>query len=163
MIWKQALLGLIGFAGGISVAGGVFAFISILEMLPRLASKLHMANRVYHLENCIFWGGLTGAVLTVFEISVPFGSIWTIYRNLCGMSGNGTGGDLKGDPGAGAEGEACHRTSLCDTCVGVGKGSGVFLSVIFPDAALVYEMRNIVIKNIGVHKTGQNGGTYESE
>ena len=74
MIWKQVLLGVIGFAGGISVAGGVFAFISILEMLPRLASKLHMANRVYHLENCIFWGGLTGAVLTVFEISVPFGS-----------------------------------------------------------------------------------------
>ena len=74
MIWKQALLGLVGFAGGISVAGGVFAFISILEMLPRLASRLHMANRVYHLENCIFWGGLTGAVLTVFEISVPFGS-----------------------------------------------------------------------------------------
>ena len=66
MIWKQVLLGVIGFAGGISVAGGVFAFISILEMLPRLASKLHMANRVYHLENCIFWGGLTGAVLTVF-------------------------------------------------------------------------------------------------
>ena len=74
MIWKQVLLGVIGFAGGISVAGGVFAFISILEMLPRLASKLHTANRVYHLENCIFWGGLTGAVLTVFEISVPFGS-----------------------------------------------------------------------------------------
>ena len=51
MIWKQVLLGVIGFAGGISVAGGVFAFISILEMLPRLASKLHTANRVYHLEN----------------------------------------------------------------------------------------------------------------
>ena len=68
MIWKLILLGVIGFAGGISVAGGVFAFISILEMLPRLA------NRVYFLENCIFLGGVTGAVLTVFHISIPFGS-----------------------------------------------------------------------------------------
>ncbi len=74
MIWKQILLGLIGFAGGISVAGGVFAFVSILEMLPRLASRLHMAKRVYHLENCIFLGGTTGAVITVFDISLPFGS-----------------------------------------------------------------------------------------
>lgn len=74
MIWKLILLGVIGFAGGISVAGGVFAFISILEMLPRLASRLHTANRVYFLENCIFLGGVTGAVLTVFHISIPFGS-----------------------------------------------------------------------------------------
>lgn len=74
MIWKQILLGLIGFAGGISVAGGVFAFISILEMLPRLASRLHMAKLVYYLENCIFLGGTAGAVITVFDISLPFGS-----------------------------------------------------------------------------------------
>lgn len=74
MIWKQILLGLIGFAGGISVAGGVFAFISILEMLPRLASRLHMVKRVYYLENCIFLGGTAGAVITVFDISLPFGS-----------------------------------------------------------------------------------------
>ena len=74
MIWKLILLGAIGFAGGISVAGGVFAFISILEMPPRLASRLHTANRVYFLENCIFLGGVTGAVLTVFHISIPFGS-----------------------------------------------------------------------------------------
>ena len=45
MIWKLILLGVIGFAGGISVAGGVFAFISILEMLPRLASRCRCIRR----------------------------------------------------------------------------------------------------------------------
>ena len=52
------------------------------------------------------------------------------------MSGNGIGGDLKGDPGAGAESEACYGTAFCDTGIGTGKSSGLFLPVVFPDAAL---------------------------
>ena len=52
------------------------------------------------------------------------------------MSGNGAGGDIKGDPGAGTESEACHRTALCNIGNGTGKSSRVFLSVVFPDAAL---------------------------
>jgi stage V sporulation protein AB len=75
MILKWFILAVIGFAGGLSVAGGVFAFISILEMIPRMASRLHTGNKIYSIETCIFWGGMTGTLITVFDISLPIGSI----------------------------------------------------------------------------------------
>jgi stage V sporulation protein AB len=75
MIGKWILLVVIGFAGGLSVAGGVFAFISILEMIPRMTSRLHVGDKVYSMETCIFWGGLVGSTITVFDISLPGGSV----------------------------------------------------------------------------------------
>lgn len=75
MILKWILLAVIGFGGGLSVAAGVFAFISILEMIPRMACRLHLGDRVYGMETVIFWGGLSGSLITVFHIPVPIGSI----------------------------------------------------------------------------------------
>lgn len=72
---KMCLLAFIGFAGGLSVAGGVFAFISILEMIPRMACRLHVVCSAYHLETVIFCGGLAGCLVTVFKIPVPIGSV----------------------------------------------------------------------------------------
>lgn len=57
------------------MSGGVFAFISILEMLPRLACCLRGASRAYQMETCIFLGGTLGCILTVFSIELPLGSI----------------------------------------------------------------------------------------
>lgn len=75
MIGRYILLGFIGLAGGISVAGGVFAFISILEMLPRIASRTQLASKVYQMENWVVLGGVAGNILTVFRVPVPVGSI----------------------------------------------------------------------------------------
>lgn len=72
---KLILLGVIGFAGGLTVAGGVFAFISILQMLPRLACCMRDASRAYQLETCIFLGGTLGCILSIFSIHLPLGSI----------------------------------------------------------------------------------------
>lgn len=69
------MLGFIGFAGGIAVAGGVFAFISVLEMLPRLECCLRGGSHAYQTETCVFLGGTLGCVLTVFQLSLPLGSI----------------------------------------------------------------------------------------
>lgn len=57
------------------MAGGVFAFISILQMLPRLACCLRDAGRTYQMETCIFLGGMFGCILTVFSVEIPLGSI----------------------------------------------------------------------------------------
>lgn len=72
---KMILLGIIGLAGGITVAGGVFAFISILQMLPRLAACMRDASRTYQMETGIFLGGTTGCILTVFFPSLALGSV----------------------------------------------------------------------------------------
>ena len=57
------------------MAGGVFAFISILQMLPRLACCMKDASYSYKLETCIFLGGTLGCILTVFSFGLSLGSI----------------------------------------------------------------------------------------
>lgn len=72
---KMILLAVIGFAGGLGVAGGVFAFISILEMIPRITDRLGLASRTYQMETVIFLGGMFGCLITVYDIPVRLGSI----------------------------------------------------------------------------------------
>lgn len=73
--FKMFVLAVIGFAGGLAVAGGVFAFISILEMIPRLADRLGLASRTYQLETVIFLGGMSGCLITVYDVPIRLGSI----------------------------------------------------------------------------------------
>lgn len=75
MIWKQIILTVIGLCGGAAVAGGVFAFLSVLQLVPRLATRLRLASRAYKMETAIFLGGMLGAILSVFHLSLPIGSI----------------------------------------------------------------------------------------
>lgn len=74
-IVQWIVLALIGFSGGLAVAGGVFAFISMLKIIPRLADRLGQASRIYQVETLIALGGLTGAILTVYQVHFPVG--WT--------------------------------------------------------------------------------------
>lgn len=74
MIWLERIfLAVLGTASGFAVAGGVFAFISMLGVLPRLCSRFYLADHVHQVETCVALGGLTGTLLTVFEVSLPFG------------------------------------------------------------------------------------------
>lgn len=75
MLLQWILLVVIGLAGGIAVAGGVFAFISILQMIPRMACRMHVVGSAYDLESVIFLGGMAGCLITVFKFHVPIGSI----------------------------------------------------------------------------------------
>ena len=65
----------VGFAGGVGVAGGVFAFISILGILPRLAGRMGLAKYLYSLENMIAYGGIAGTIVSVFQLPLPIGYI----------------------------------------------------------------------------------------
>ena len=70
---KWVLLAIIGIGGGLCVAGGIFAFISILELIPRLLSRFRATAEVYFMETAIFWGGLAGSLLSVFKWQLPIG------------------------------------------------------------------------------------------
>lgn len=72
-IVQWIVLGVIGFSGGLAVAGGVFAFISMLKVIPRLADRLGQASRIYQVETLIALGGLVGAILTVYQVHIPLG------------------------------------------------------------------------------------------
>lgn len=72
-IVQWIVLGIIGFSGGLAVAAGVFAFISMLKIVPRLADRLGQASRIYQVETLIALGGLVGAILTVYQVHIPLG------------------------------------------------------------------------------------------
>ncbi len=75
VVLKNVLLAIIGLAGGIAVAGGVFAFISILGIIPRMSARLRVASRSYGMETSVFLGGTIGSVVNLYKIHLPFGSV----------------------------------------------------------------------------------------
>lgn len=79
---QNAVLILIGFAGGVSVAGGVFAFISILGIIPRIADRLGIASHIYQMETVIAVGGVAGCLISVFQIHIAIGMAGVIFSGL---------------------------------------------------------------------------------
>lgn len=75
MIGQWILLVIICICGGMAVAGGVFAFLSVLQLIPRMAFRLRLASRAYDMESSIFLGGMAGTILSVFRLPLPVGSV----------------------------------------------------------------------------------------
>lgn len=75
MLIKYLILILIGLAGGFSIAGGTFAFIVMIGVLPRLAGKTHTAWASWQYENMVIAGGLLGNILYLFPVKIPVGYV----------------------------------------------------------------------------------------
>lgn len=71
MLIKDGLIFLMAAAGGGVVAGGVFALISLIGIVPRLASRTETASHIAAYESCIIWGGILGNLFYIFEWSIP--------------------------------------------------------------------------------------------
>lgn len=82
MLIKYLILIVIGFAGGISIAGGTFAFIVMIGVLPRLAGRTHTAWASWQYENMVIVGGLIGNILYLFPMKVPIGYVGL---GVCGI------------------------------------------------------------------------------
>lgn len=65
---QYSVLILIGLASGFAVASGIFAFITMLGIIPRLAARTKTANHVVWYETMIIAGGALGNIWIVFEI-----------------------------------------------------------------------------------------------
>ena len=72
-ILQETALAIIGFAGGVSVAAGTFALITALGIIPRLASRMGVAEHVYKLESAIVLGGTIGSLLSVYHFPMRIG------------------------------------------------------------------------------------------
>ena len=62
------LLAISGFSAGTVVAGGIFALIVGLKIVPRFAGFTHTAHHMMLYESCIVWGGIVGNIVNVFQI-----------------------------------------------------------------------------------------------
>ena len=81
-ILQETALAIIGFAGGVSVAEGTFALITALGIIPRLASRMGVAEHVYKLESAIVLGGTIGSLLSVYHFPMRIGDVGIIIFGL---------------------------------------------------------------------------------
>lgn len=79
---RYCLLAIIGFAGGMVVAAGVFSFITLLGVVNRLASKTSTAKHIVLYENMVILGGILGNTWFVYQWDLPFGVIGLILYGL---------------------------------------------------------------------------------
>lgn len=76
MTWMQdIILVFIGLSGGVAVAAGVFALITMIGMIPRVAARTSSGKLAYWYETAILLGGTIGSALTVYEVRLPAGWI----------------------------------------------------------------------------------------
>ena len=68
---KYFVLVLIGLGSGFAVASGIFAFITMLGIIPRLAARTKTARHIAWYENMIVLGGTLGNIWIVFLNPFP--------------------------------------------------------------------------------------------
>lgn len=73
MLLKKAFLGFFGLCAGGVIAAGVFAFLAIIGVFPRLIGKTGTKKHVMLYETVIVVGGIVGNVVDIYEFPLLFG------------------------------------------------------------------------------------------
>lgn len=63
---KQILLGVCGLSFGFLASAGVFTVLVSVGLIPRFAGKMHVAKKVFALEEAVVFGTLIGGFFSVF-------------------------------------------------------------------------------------------------
>lgn len=84
MFLRQLFLGFIGLCAGGVVAAGVFAFIAMIGIFPRIISKTDTAKHIFLYESVMVIGGTAGNIMDLYEIPVLFGG--NLFLCICGLS-----------------------------------------------------------------------------
>lgn len=66
MFIRQFLLALIGLSSGLIVSAGVFTVLISVGLIPRFAGKMHVARKIFVLEEAVVFGTLTGGFFSIF-------------------------------------------------------------------------------------------------
>lgn len=66
MFLKQMLLAACGLSFGFLAAAGVFTVLASVGLVPRFAGKLHIAKKIFILEEAVVFGTLVGGFFSVF-------------------------------------------------------------------------------------------------
>lgn len=80
---KWLLLAFLGLASGLAVASGIFAFITMLGIVPRLAARTNTAKHIVWYERMIIWGGTLGNIWILFRFPLPLTQILLVVFGVC--------------------------------------------------------------------------------
>lgn len=67
MFLSKFLLAVIGMSAGLIVSAGVFTVLISVGLIPRFAGKMHVAKKVFVLEEMVVFGTLTGSFFSIFS------------------------------------------------------------------------------------------------
>lgn len=82
-ILKYLALILFGIGSGTVVAGGVFALIATIGIVPRMAEKTKTVHKLKLYEDAITVGGIVGTLMMFLNLSFPIGRIGAVIFGLC--------------------------------------------------------------------------------
>lgn len=80
---ENATLCVLGLSCGVTVSAGIFAFITMLDVIPRLAHRTGTALHIYGYENAIILGGTTGNILNLFVRTFPVTQAGLMIFGVC--------------------------------------------------------------------------------
>lgn len=70
---SKLILAFIGLSAGGIIAGGVFAFLAMIGIFPRLIGKTGSTSRIMLYETMIILGGLAGNVIYLYPVIIGIG------------------------------------------------------------------------------------------
>lgn len=83
---KMVVLAVFGLGAGGMIAAGIFAFLAIIGVFPRLIGKTKTKNHILLYETMLILGGSLGNVLDLFEFPLRVGAwILAVFGLCCGI------------------------------------------------------------------------------
>lgn len=116
---KEVLMGITGLAAGTMVAAGVFALITSIGVIPRMADKSHTASHIKSYETAVILGGIWGNLMNIFDI--PFPLTWVALL-IFGLFSGVFVGSL-----ATALAESVNSTAVFSRRIKLHRGMGVII------------------------------------
>lgn len=84
MVMQQVFLVFIGISAGGVIAAGVFAFLAIIGVFPRLIGKTKTNRHILLYETVIIAGGVLGNISDIYEIPILWGG--NLFLGIFGLS-----------------------------------------------------------------------------
>lgn len=75
MFFKQVFMCVCGLSFGFLASAGVFTVLVSVGLIPRFAGKMHVAKKIFALEEAVVFGTLTGGFFSVFYEWIDIGSV----------------------------------------------------------------------------------------
>lgn len=92
MHFKILFLFFLGLCAGGIIAAGVFAFLAMIGVFPRIVGKTNTRNRILLYETCIVLGGIFGNFADIYKIPMEIGTVFPLLGQLLlALFGLGTG------------------------------------------------------------------------
>ncbi len=77
-LFKNIALAVIGLSSGMVVAGGIFAFIAVIGIVPRMAQRTATVPYIPMYEDAITLGGIFGVLTMYLNLYIPIGPVLAV-------------------------------------------------------------------------------------